>query len=41
MNGVIFKGHAKIIKIYKVEFNVTILNRPRIMKFSKCKVKHK
>ena len=30
----IFKGHAKIDKIYTVKFNVTVLNRSRLIKFS-------
>ena len=30
-----FKGHVKIVKIYMVKFNVTVLNRPKIMRFSK------
>ena len=34
----IFKGNAKIVKIYRVTFNVTILSRPK-MRFQKFKVK--
>ena len=34
-----FKGHVKIIEIYMVKFNVSILNRLKIMGFfCKCKV---
>ena len=29
----IFKGHVKILKIYMVEFNVSILNKLKIMCF--------
>ena len=29
-----FKEHVKIVKIYMVKFNVTILNKPKIIKFS-------
>ena len=32
-SDVIFKGHAKIDKIYMVKFNVTVLNRSRLIKF--------
>ena len=35
---VFFKGNAKIVKIYRVTFNVTILSRPK-MRFQKFKVK--
>ena len=28
-----FKGHVKIVKIYMVKFNVSILNRVKIMGF--------
>ena len=31
----IFKGYAKIVKIYMIKFKVTILNRPEIMRISK------
>ena len=34
-----FKGHVKIIEIYMVKFNVSILNRLKIMGFfCKCEV---
>ena len=34
-----FKGHIKIVEIYMVKFNVSILNRLKIMGFfCKCKV---
>ena len=33
-NDAILKEHLKIVKIYMVKVNVTILNRPKIMKFS-------
>ena len=39
----VFKGHVKIIKIYMVKFNVSILNRLKIMVFlvnAKYKNKH-
>ena len=29
----VFKGHVKIVKIYMVKFNVSILNRLKIMFF--------
>ena len=29
----VFKGHVKIVKIYMVKFNVSILNRLKIMGF--------
>ena len=29
----VFKGHVKAVKIYMVKFNVSILNRLRIMAF--------
>ena len=29
----VFKGHVKIVKIYMVKFNVSILNRLKIMDF--------
>ena len=29
----IFKGHVKTVKIYKVKFNVSVLNRLKIMGF--------
>ena len=29
----VFKGHAKIVNIYMVKFNVSILNRLKIMSF--------
>ena len=29
-----FKGHVKIVEIYMVKFNVSILNRLKIMGFS-------
>ena len=32
------KGHVKIIKIYMMEFNVSTLNRLKIMGFCKYKV---
>ena len=35
----ILEDYVKIFKIYMVKFNVTILNRPEIMKFSKNKGK--
>ena len=34
----VFKGHVKIIKIYMMEFNVSTLNRLKIMGFCKYKV---
>ena len=38
----IFKGHVKIVKIYIVKFNVSILDRLKIMfLFCKYKVLHK
>ena len=30
-----FKGHVKIVKIYMVKFNVSILNKLKIMGFCK------
>ena len=39
----IFKGHVNIVKIYTVKFNVSILNRLKIMVFfvkTKCIHKH-
>ena len=33
----IFKGHAKIIKVYVVKFNVITLNSLEVMRFSKEK----
>ena len=33
-----FKGHIKIVKIYMVKINVSILKRLKIMVFSKYKV---
>ena len=32
-----FKGHVKIVKIYMVKFNVSILNRLKIWVFCKYK----
>ena len=29
----VFKGHVKIVKIYMVKFNISILNRLKIMGF--------
>ena len=29
----VFKGHVKIVKIYMVTFNVSILNRLKVMGF--------
>ena len=29
----VFKGHVKFTKIYMVKFNVSLLNRPKIMGF--------
>ena len=29
----VFKGHVKIVKIYMMKFNVSILNRLKIMDF--------
>ena len=34
----IFKGDVKIVKIYMVKFNVSILNRLKVMVFCKYKV---
>ena len=34
----IFKRHVKIVKIYMMRFNVSILNSLKIMGFCKCKV---
>ena len=34
----IFKGDVKIVKIYMVKFNVSILNRLKIMLFCKDEV---
>ena len=31
----IFKEHDKIVNMYMVKFNVTVSNRPEIMRFSK------
>ena len=28
-----FKGHAKIVEIYMVKFNVSILNRLKVMEY--------
>ena len=36
----ILKDYVEIFEIYMVKFNVTILNRPEIMKFSKNKGKN-
>ena len=33
-----FKGHVKIVKIYLVKFNVSVLNKLQIMVFCKYKV---
>ena len=30
----VFKGHAKIVKVYLVKFNVTTLNSLEVMRFS-------
>ena len=38
----VFKGHIKIVKIYMVNFNVSVLNRLKIMVFFvDAKYKHK
>ena len=34
----VFKGHIKILKIYMLKFNVSILNRPKQWFFGKYKV---
>ena len=34
----VFKGDVKIVKIYIVKFNVSILNRLKVMFFCKYKV---
>ena len=33
-----FKGHVKVVEIYIVKFNVSILNRLKIMDFFVCKL---
>ena len=37
-NDVFFKGHVKIVKIYMVKFNVSVLHRLRITVFSNYKL---
>ena len=34
----VFRGHVKIVKIFVVNFNVSILNRLKIMDFCKYKI---
>ena len=29
----VFKGHVKIVKIYMVKFDISVLNRLKIMRF--------
>ena len=35
----LFTGHLKIVEIYIMKFNATILNRPNIVRFSKLQAK--